>query len=83
MRVIAGTLVFLPQHVHQHLEVGTSAPFRYLTWVMVTGFAHNALHIGEPGQALVLSPPPFAPQERISTPGSAAQKSTTPSREDF
>ena len=65
MSVTAGALLFLPQNVHQHLEVGKSAPFRYLTWMTATGFAHNALHIGEPGQALVLSPPPFASQEQI------------------
>ena len=65
MSVTAGTLLFLPQNMHHHLEVGKSASFRYLTWVTATGFAHNTLHMGEPGQALVLSPPPFASQERI------------------
>jgi mannose-6-phosphate isomerase-like protein (cupin superfamily) len=65
MSVTAGTLVFLPQNVHQHLAVGKSAPFRYLTWITTTGFAHNALKMGETGQALVLSPPPCASQERI------------------
>ena len=65
MSVTAGTLLFLRQNVHHHLEVGKSAPFRYLTWMTATGFAHNTLRIGEPGQALVLSPPPFASQERI------------------
>jgi quercetin dioxygenase-like cupin family protein len=79
----AGTLLFLPQHVHQHLEVGKSAPFRYLTWMTATGFAHHILHIGEPGQALVLSPPPFAPQERIQQLALLLSNATTPSREDF
>ncbi len=65
MSVTAGTLLILPQNVHHHLEVGKSASFRYLTWVTATGFAHNALHMGEPGQALVLSPPPFTSQEQI------------------
>jgi quercetin dioxygenase-like cupin family protein len=79
----AGTLLFLPQNVHHHLEVGKSAPFRYLTWMTATGFAHNVLHIGEPGQALVLSPPPFASQERIQQLAMLLRNATTPSREDF
>ena len=83
MSATAGTLLFLPQHVHQHLEVGKSAPFRYLTWMTATGFAHHVLHIGEPGQALVLSPPPFASQERIQHLALLLSNATTPSREDF
>ena len=83
MSATAGTLLFLPQNVHQHLEVGKSAPFRYLTWMMATGFAHNALHMGEPGQALVLSPPPFASQERIQQLAMLLRNATTPSLEDF
>ena len=83
MSVTAGTLLFLPQNVHHHLEVGKSAPFRYLTWMTATGFAHNALHIGEPGQALVLSPPPFASQERIQQLAMLLRNATTPSQEDF
>ena len=81
--VTAGTLLFLPQNVHQHLEVGKSAPFRYLTWMTATGFAHHVLHIGEPGQALVLSPPPFALQERIQQVALLLRNATTPSLEDF
>ena len=81
--VTAGTLLFLPQNVHHHLEVGKSAPFRYLTWMTATGFAHNALHIGEPGQALVLSPPPFASQERIQQLAMLLRNATMPSLEDF
>jgi mannose-6-phosphate isomerase-like protein (cupin superfamily) len=65
MSATAGTLLFLPQNVHQHFEVGRSAHLRYLTWMTTTGFAHHILRMGEPGQALVLSPPPFASQERI------------------
>ena len=83
MSVTAGTLLFLPQNVHQHLEVGKSAPFRYLTWMTATGFAHHVLHIGEPGQALVLSPPPFASQERIQQLAMLLRNATTPSLEDF
>src|SRR5712691_10929113 len=45
MSATAGTLLFLPQNVHHHLEVGKSAPFRYLTWMTATGFAHNVLHL--------------------------------------
>ena len=63
--VTAGTFLILPQNVHHHLEVGKSASFRYLTWVMATGFAHSTLHMGEPVQALVLSPPSFTSQEQI------------------
>ena len=81
--VTAGTLLFLPQNVHHHLEVGKSAPFRYLTWMTATGFAHNVLHIGEPGQALVLSPPPFASQERIQQLALLLRNATMPSLEDF
>ena len=83
MSATAGTLLFLPQNVHQHLEVGKSAPFRYLTWMTATGFAHNVLHIGEPGQALVLSPPPFASQERIQHLALLLRNATTPSLADF
>lgn len=83
MIATAGTLLFLPQNVHHHLEVGKSAPFRYLTWMTATGFAHNVLHIGEPGQALVLSPPPFASQERIQQLAMLLRNATTPSLEDF
>ena len=81
--VTAGTLLFLPQNVHHHLEVGKSASFRYLTWVTATGFAHNALHMGEPGQALVLSPPPFTSQERIQQLAILFRNATMPSLEDF
>src|SRR2546428_12875226 len=83
MRATAGTLVFLPQHVPQHLEAGKSAPFRYLTWMTATGFAHTVLHLGEPGQALVLSPLPFASQERIQQLAMLLSNATTPSLEDF
>jgi quercetin dioxygenase-like cupin family protein len=83
MCVTAGTLLFLPQNVHHHLEVGKSASFRYLTWVTATGFAHNALHMGEPGQALVLSPPPFTSQERIQQLAILFRNATLPSLEDF
>ncbi len=83
MSATTGTLLFLPQNVHHHLEVGKSAPFRYLTWMTATGFAHNVLHIGEPGQALVLSPPPFASQERIQQLAMLLRNATTPSLEDF
>ena len=81
--VTAGTLLFFPQNVHHHLEVDKSASFRYLIWVMTTGFAHNALHIGEPGQALVLSPPPFTSQERIQQLAILFRIATMPSRDDF
>jgi quercetin dioxygenase-like cupin family protein len=81
--VTAGTLLFFPQNVHHHLEVGKSAPFRYLTWLAATGFARNVLHIGEPGQPLVLSPPPFASQERIQQLALLLRNATTPSLEDF
>ena len=77
MSATAGTLLFLPQNVHYHLEVGKSAPFRYLTWMTATGFAHHALHIGEPGQPLVLSPPPFASQERIQQLAMLLRNATT------
>ena len=81
--VTAGTLLFFPQNMHYHLEVGKSASFRYLTWVTTTGFAHNALHMGEPGQALVLSPPPFTSQERIQQLAILFRNATMPSQEDF
>ena len=83
MSATAGTLLFLPQNVHHHLEVGKSAPLRYVTWMTATGFAHNVLHIGEPGQALVLSPPLFASQERIQQLAMLLRNATTPSLEDF
>jgi len=83
MSVTAGTLLFFPQNVHHHLEVGTSASFRYLTWVMTTGFADSTLHMGEPGQALVLSPPPFTSGERIQQLTILFRKAMTPFLEDF
>jgi mannose-6-phosphate isomerase-like protein (cupin superfamily) len=83
IRVTAGTLLFLPQNVHQHLEVGKSAPFRYLTWMTATGFAHHALHMDEPGQALVLSSPPCASQEQIQQLALLLRNATTPSFENF
>lgn len=61
----AGTLLFLPQNRHHRLEVDKFAPFRYLTWMIAPEFAHNVLHIGKPGQTLVLSPPSFVAQEQI------------------
>ena len=83
MSATAGTLLFLPQNVHHHLEVGKSAPLRYVTWMTAKGFAHNVLHIGEPGQALVLSPPPFTSQEGIQQLAMLLRNATTPSLEDF
>jgi quercetin dioxygenase-like cupin family protein len=80
MSVTAGTLLFLPQNMHHHLEVGKSASFRYLTWVTATGFAHNALHMGEHGQALVLSPPPFTSQEQIQQLAILFRNATLPSQ---
>jgi hypothetical protein len=82
MSVTAGTLLFLPQNVHQHLAVSKSAPFRYLTWITTTGFAHNALQMGEPGQALVISPPPCASQERIQQLAMLLRNTMTLSLED-
>jgi hypothetical protein len=83
MSVTAGTLLFFPQDVHHHLEVGKAAPFRYLTWMTTKGFAYNVLLIGEPGQALVLSPPPGASQERIQQLALLISKAMTSSPEDF
>jgi quercetin dioxygenase-like cupin family protein len=82
MSVTAGTLVFLPQNEHHHLEVGKSSSFRYMTWMMATGFAHNVLHMGEPGQALVLYPPPFASQERIQQLAIQLRNAMLPSQYD-
>jgi quercetin dioxygenase-like cupin family protein len=79
MSVFTGTLLFLPQNVPHHLEVGKSAPFRYLTWMTSTGFALTTLHIGEPGQALALSPPPLASKERIQQLATLLRNATTPS----
>jgi mannose-6-phosphate isomerase-like protein (cupin superfamily) len=83
MSITAGTLLFFPQNVHRHLEVGKSAPFRYLTWTTTTGFAHNVLHMGEPGQALELSPPPFASLERIQQLALLLRNAMMPSPEAF
>jgi len=79
----AGTLLFLPRNIPHHLEVGKSAPLRYLTWVTATGFAHNALHMGEPGQALVFSPPPFTSQEQIQQLAILFRNAMMLSRDDF
>jgi mannose-6-phosphate isomerase-like protein (cupin superfamily) len=53
----AGTFLFLPGHVPHQLEVSTSSPFRYLTWLTPTGFAHDVTRMGDPNQALFLAPP--------------------------
>ena len=79
----AGTLLFLPQHVHHHLEVGKSDPFHYLSWTTAKGFAHDVLHMGEPGQALALTPPPSTPQERIRQVATLLRDATIPSPEHF
>ena len=79
MSVTAGTLVVLPPQVHQHLEVGQAAPLRYLTWMTAPGLAHQVLHLGEPGQAQVLSPPPCASPERIQHLARLLSNATTPS----
>jgi quercetin dioxygenase-like cupin family protein len=83
MSVTAGTLLFLPQNIHQHLEVGNFTPFRYLTWITTRGFAHNILRMGGPGQALVLSPPPFASQELIQQLAILLRNAASHSPEDF
>ncbi len=83
MSVIAGSLLFLPQNVHHHLEVDKSASFRYLTWVTTKGFARNLLHMGEPGQALLLSPPPLTSQERIQQLAILLRNAMTPLLADF
>jgi quercetin dioxygenase-like cupin family protein len=83
MSVSAGTLLFLPQNVPHHLEAGKSAPFRYLTWMTASGFAHTTLHISESGQPLVLSPPPFASQEWIQQLAILLSNASTPSLEEF
>ena len=83
MSVTAGTLLFLPQNVHHHLEVGKSSSFHYMTWMMATGFAHNVLHMGKPGQALMLYPPPCASQVQIQQLAIQLRNATTPSQKDF
>lgn len=57
--VSAGTFLFLPGHVPYQMEVSTSGPFRYLTWLTPAGFAHDVTRMGDPHQALVLAPPPI------------------------
>ena len=79
----AGTLLFLPQNVHHQLEVSKSDPFYYLSWTTAKGFAHNVLHMGEPGQALALFPPPSTPQERIQQLAILLRDVTIPSPEHF
>jgi uncharacterized protein YndB with AHSA1/START domain/quercetin dioxygenase-like cupin family protein len=83
MSAIAGTLLFLPRNVQHHLEVSKSAPFRYLTWMTEAGFAQHVLHLGEPGEALVLSPPPLASEEKIQQLALQFRNATTTSLEDF
>jgi quercetin dioxygenase-like cupin family protein len=80
MSVTAGTLLALPQNIPHHIEASKAAPFEYLTWMMARGFAHTALHSGKPGQALVLSPPPFTSQERIHHLTLLLRNATVPSR---
>ena len=83
MNVAPGTLLFYPQNVYHHLEVGKTMSFRYLSWIAATGFVQNVLHIGEPGQTLVLSPPPFTPQERIQQLAELIKDVTIPSPEHY
>ena len=83
MSATAGTLLFLPRNVQHHLEVGKATPFRYLTWKTEAGFAQHVLHLGEPGQELVLSPPPLASQEQVQQLALLLRNATTTSLEDF
>jgi mannose-6-phosphate isomerase-like protein (cupin superfamily) len=53
----AGTFMFLPCGISHHLEVAPDGHFHYLRWMTPVGFAHDAIRMGIPGQALVLAPP--------------------------
>jgi mannose-6-phosphate isomerase-like protein (cupin superfamily) len=59
--VSAGTFLFLPCNVPHHMEVSTSGPLRYLTWMIPAGFAHDVTKMGNPNTALLLAPP-LAPE---------------------
>lgn len=55
--VSAGTFLFLPCNVPHHMEVSTSRPCRYLTWMTPAGFAYEVTKMGNPDQALLFAPP--------------------------
>jgi len=60
-----GTFLFLPRNVSLRYEVTRSGPARMLTWTTPMGFAHQVMHMGEPGQAFVLLPPSLLEREKI------------------
>jgi mannose-6-phosphate isomerase-like protein (cupin superfamily) len=63
--VRAGTFLFLPGNVPHQIQVSTSGPFQYLTWLTPAGFAHDVTKIGDPDQALLLAPPPVPDRAKI------------------
>jgi len=67
LHVSAGTFLFLPCNVPHHMEVSTSGPFRYLTWMMPAGFAHEVTQMGTPNNALLLAPPSITNRAKIQS----------------
>ena len=63
--VSAGTFLFLPANIPHQMQVSTSGPFRYLTWLTPAGFAHDVTKMGDPDQALLLAPPPVPDRAKI------------------
>lgn len=55
--VSAGAFLFLPCDVPHQMEVSTSGPFSYLTWMTPAGFAQDVTKMGNPNTALLLAPP--------------------------
>ena len=53
----AGTFLFLPCKIPHHMEVSTSGPFRYLTWMVPADFAQDVTKMGNSGVPLLLAPP--------------------------
>lgn len=74
--VSAGTFLFLPCIAAHYMEVSTSGPLRYLTWMTPTGFAQNVTKISNPNNALLLAPPPAHERAKVQRLADLLREST-------
>src|SRR5262249_42632549 len=60
-----GTFLFLPRSTGYRYILPPTGSMRLLTWTTPPGFAQRVLSMGNPGEALVLSPPPDLESEKV------------------